>query len=98
MAKVSDMIGDYAEPRGNAGYSVDHDIASAVTAEMRRIMALDLEELDVATAVQVYNAEVDSEEMIAAWELLNTTERASWRRFVNYNEFLRNELKKRDVN
>lgn len=97
MAKVSDMIGDYSEPRGDLGYSVDHDIAIRIVGEMRRIMALDLEEADVATAVQVYNAEVDAEEMIAAWEHLNAGERASWRNFVNHDEYLRAQERKRDA-
>ena len=96
MAKVSEMIGDAAKPRGESGYAVDHDIAFAITTEMRRIMALDLDERDVATAAQIYNAEVDSEEMIAAWALLNAGERASWRSLVNYEEYLRKLKAKRE--
>jgi len=85
------MLGDYAEPRGNAGYSVDHDVAMKIATHMREIMAYDLDETDVATFVQIYNFELDTEEFIAAWELLNAGERAAWRRFVNYEEWLRNE-------
>lgn len=95
MAKVSDMIGDFAEPRGDAGYSVDHDIAARIASEMRQILNRDLDEVDVALEARLYNRSIDSEELIAAWGLLNAGERATWKRFVNYEEWLRNEELKR---
>jgi hypothetical protein len=91
MTKVSDMLGHFAEPRGNSGYSVEHEDAVRIVIEMRRIMGMDLDELDVATAAQIYNGSVDGEEMIAAWELLNAGERRAWRNFVEYEEFLKVE-------
>lgn len=97
MAKVSDMIGDYAEPRGDLGYSVDHDIATRIAGEMRQILNQDLDEADIATAVQVFNRLIDAEEMIAAWAHLNAGERASWRNFVNYDEYLQAQERKRDA-
>jgi glycogen synthase len=97
MAKVAEMIGDHAQPRGNSGYAVDQEHADKLAQEMRRILNLDLEETDIATQVQIYNAEMDQEEQIAAWEYLNAGERATWRRFVGYEEWLRNEKAKRDA-
>lgn len=95
MTKVSDMIGDYAEPRGDSGYAVDQEEAASIAGHMRQILNRDLEEIDVATEAQIYNRAVGQDEMIAAWELLNAGERASWRRFVNYDEWFRLEEIKR---
>lgn len=97
MTKVSDMIGDYAEPRGDSGYSVDQDHAARLAGEMRQILNRDLDEVDVALEAQLYSRTTDSEDMIAAWSHLNAGERAAWRRFVNYDEYLRNEERKRDA-
>jgi len=36
--KVSDLIKDYAEPRGNSGYSVPHELAESVADEMRELL------------------------------------------------------------
>jgi hypothetical protein len=82
MAKVSDMIGDFAEPRGDSGYSVDHDIAIRIAGEMRQILNMDLEEIDIAFKAYLFNRTIDSEEMIAAWSHLNAGERRAWREFV----------------
>lgn len=82
MAKVSDMIGDYADPRGDSGRSVDTDIAIKVAGEMRQILNLDLEEVDIALKAYLFNCGVDSEELIAAWDHLNAGERRAWREFV----------------
>ncbi len=82
MAKVSDMVGDYAEPRGDAGYSVDHDVAIRVAGEIRQILNMDLEEIDIALKAYLFNRSVDSEELIAAWDHLNAGERRAWREFV----------------
>jgi hypothetical protein len=91
MAKVRDMIGDYAEPRGDSGYSVDTDVALRIAGEMRQILNLDLDEIDISLEVQIYNRSADSEELIAAWEHLNAGERRAWRQFVNYDEFVKTE-------
>jgi hypothetical protein len=82
MAKVSDMIGDAAEPRGNLGYAVDHDTATRIASDMRAIMDADRDELLIAAAAYTYNIQCDHEELIAAWEFLNPRERRAWREFV----------------
>lgn len=77
MVKVAEML-------------PQHPIAD----ECRRILGLDLDEQDIATAVQVYQAELNqlpSGEMLKGWFCLNATERASWKLFVNYNEWLAKE-------
>jgi hypothetical protein len=91
MVKVADMLSGYGVPQGELGRSIDHDTALRIATECRRIMGLDLEELDLATQVQLFNAEVDAEQMGAAWELLNSGERAAWRNLLNYNEWRRNQ-------
>lgn len=82
MAKVSDMIGDYCDPRGNSGFAVDHDIAARIAGDMRQIMCMDLDEIDIGLKAYLFNIEIEQEEMIAAWELLNPGERRAWREFV----------------
>lgn len=82
MAKVSDMIGDYAEPRGDLGYSVDHDTASRLASDIRAIMNADRDESLIGAAAYLYNSQCDHEELIAAWDLLNAGERRAWREFV----------------
>jgi hypothetical protein len=82
MAKVSDMIGDYAEPRGDAGYSVDHEVAMRLASDIRAIMNADREEDLIAASAFLYNSQCDHEELIAAWEFLNAGERRAWKEFV----------------
>jgi hypothetical protein len=79
MTKVADML-------------PNHPIAD----ECRRILALDLDETDIATAVQVYTAEMNrnQDEWLKGWLCLNSWERSSWKRFVDYDEWLRNERQK----
>jgi hypothetical protein len=74
----------------------NHPIAD----ECRRILALDLDEQDIATAVQIYTVEMqaDQDEWIKAWECLNSWDRSSWKRYLKYDEFLRTEKLKRDAN
>jgi hypothetical protein len=85
MPKVTDMIGDAAQPRGELGYAVPDHIAQRICGEMRRIMNQDLEECDIAMDAHLFNLECcrhDAEELIAAWEFLNPGERRAWRAFV----------------
>ena len=84
MAKVTDMIGDYAEPRGDLGYSVDPDIAQSAAEDMRAILKMDAEEQEIAVAAFELNRRLnaDQELFIAAWELLNPGERRGWREYV----------------
>jgi hypothetical protein len=64
-----------------------------IAEECRRILALDLDETDIATAVQVYTAEMqaDQDEWMAGWFCLNSMERSTWKRFVDYDEWLAKE-------
>ena len=72
MAKVSDMIGDYADPAGNMGRDVPQVRAEYVAAEMRQLLEL----------IYRFDCVVDKEEQIAAWQLLNAMERAAWAKVV----------------
>ena len=72
MVKVTEMIGDYAEPLGIEGYSVDHDVAVRIAGEMREML----------DAIYKFNCVCDSDEMLAAWMHLNAMERAAWRKCV----------------
>ena len=77
MAKVHDMIGDYAAPHGDMGMSVDHETATRIAGEIR-------ERLRAACAVAVaYDAECDHDGLIAAWEHLNAGERRAWKELVS---------------
>lgn len=61
-----------------------------VAEECRRILALDLDETDIATAVQVYTAEMQAyqDEWLQGWFCLNSMERSTWKRFVDYDQWL----------
>lgn len=96
--KVSEYLKDFHDPRGDTGALVDPQVSDRIAGEIRRIISMDLDELDIATAVQIYNASLDQEEFVAAWGLLHSAERACWKNFVNYDEYLRNEMRKRDAN
>ena len=76
MVKVTEML-------------PNHPVAD----ECRRILALDLDETDIATAVQVYTAEMNmrQEEWLEGWFCLNSMERSSWKRFVDYDQWLLKE-------
>ena len=76
MTKVVDML-------------PSHPVAD----ECRRILALDLDETDIATAVQVYTAEMQSrqEEWLAGWFCLNSWDRSSWKRYMEYDKWLASE-------
>lgn len=76
MTKVTDML-------------PSHPVAD----ECRRILSMDLDELDIATAVQVFTAEMNArqDEWLEAWACMSSWERSSWKRFVNYDEWLAKE-------
>jgi hypothetical protein len=61
--------------------------------ECRRILALDLDEREIASAIQAYTAsmQTDQEEWIKGWFCLNSKERSSWKRFVDYDRWLLKE-------
>lgn len=79
MAKVAQMIGDFAPAAGEAGRGIDHEVASRLAGEMRQILNRDLEEADIALEVYLYHLTLDQDEYIAAWEHLNAMERRGWR-------------------
>jgi hypothetical protein len=64
----------------------NHPIAD----ECRRILGLDLDEQDIATAVQVFTAEMQhrQEEWLEAWDCLSSWDRSSWKRYVDYDLWL----------
>jgi hypothetical protein len=64
----------------------NHPIAD----ECRRILALDLDETDIATAVQVYQAELSAmgEDALQGWFCLSSMERSTWKRFCDYDQWL----------
>lgn len=72
MAKVSEMIGDYAEPRGLSGYSVPPELAQSTAVEMRSLL----------DAIYRFNCIVDTDAMLAAWDHLNAMERTAWSKCV----------------
>ena len=89
--KVSDILADYGCPPSN----VSPDVAERVAGEIRRLVALEdvLDERDVATQIEIYAAEVDQEELHAAWWVLRDESRVrtSWAKYVRYEEWLRDE-------
>ena len=95
--KVSDYLRDYVDPRGPVS-EVDHEIAVQCAGHMRQIMNRDLEEVDIATEAELFAIGTDSEVMMAAWDHLNPGERAAWKKFVRYEEWLRKAQAGRDVN
>ena len=100
MTKVSTLIGDFAAPQGDMGREVSWEAAAEVAAIMRGILNQDLDEEDIARSVYDFNSYLNlrqQEELVAAWELLNAGERATWKRFVNYDQWLFEEkLRARD--
>jgi hypothetical protein len=75
------------EPEDNLGYSVDYKTAPRISGEIRRILNLDLDEVDIATQVQIYDSSLSTEDKLAASLLLSPGERRSWQMFVNYEDW-----------
>lgn len=96
MTKVSDMLGDFAHPAGDSGRDVDQEKALHIAIGMRVVLNSDLSEELLAQSIQIINREMDQESMIAAWELLNAGERAAWKRYCHYEEWLKEQLRARD--
>ena len=80
----------------SAAPAIDEVIAQIV-GEMRRILNQDLDETDIALAVQIYNDSLKPEHLLIAWETMGSTERASWKAFAAYDEWLRNQRLKLDA-
>ena len=89
--KVSDIFNGASED--NLGYSVNYKDAPRISGEIRRILNLDLDEVDIATQVQIYDASLSTEDKLAASLLLKPAERSAWQMFVNYEDWrLRQEM------
>src|SRR5271156_433499 len=89
--KTTDLIGDFAAPQGDMGREVPWEVANRFATIMRGIINEDLDEKDIAQAVYDFNSYLNlefQEEFCAAWELLNAGERATWKRFVDYERWL----------
>ena len=87
MTKVSEMIGDFAHPAGEAGRSVPLEIAEECAAEIRQMINRDLEEPQIALNCYLYNCQVDQEEIIAAWDYLNAGERRAYKEYVRLGKY-----------
>jgi hypothetical protein len=72
MAKVTDMLRGHDHPRDNLGFSIPLEIAECRAAEMRTMLE----------AIYRYHCVLDQDELIAAWEYLNTLERAAWHQVI----------------
>lgn len=83
MTKVSDMLPATPEQ-------------ARIIDECRRLMSLDLDEADIAVQVQLYNNELaaDQEAWLAAWGLMGSAERASWKKYCQYDRWLAEEMRK----
>lgn len=84
MAKVSEMIGDFAAPQGEGGRAVPWEVANRIAGEIRQVMNEDLSEEDMAVQAYCLNIYLqrDQDELIAAWDLLNARERRAWKELV----------------
>lgn len=80
MVKTADMTREYGDLKG-----------WTVAQEMRRIMTLDLDEIDIRTQVQIYQAELSTEDQLAANLHLNPSERRGWKDYLRYEEWCRHE-------
>lgn len=68
--KVSELVGDYAEPLGKS--TVPDERADQVATEIREML----------DAIYRFNCVVDREEFVAAWPKLNSRERAAYKHCV----------------
>jgi hypothetical protein len=94
--KVSEILN--REPQDVLGYSVDYSTAPKISGEIRRILNLDLDEIDIATQVQIYDSSLSNEDRLAASSLLSPAERRAWQMFVNYEDWRRTQEMMRDRN
>ena len=74
MAK--DILKDFHSPAGDYGRGVAYEIAALRCDTLRATM------MDAAKTAFAIDCELDNDEMIAAWDLLNITERNAWRALV----------------
>lgn len=89
--KVSDLLN--REPQDDLGLTVNYTHAPRIAGEIRRILNLDLDEVDIATQVEIYDSSLTNEDRLAASLLLKPAERSSWQMFLNYEDWrLRQEM------
>lgn len=74
------MMRSYPDPSGN--YPSDESIRTAQV--MRNILNEDIPECDLALSVQSFNSAVPSQQMLNAWWLMRSDERALWKRMLEY--------------
>jgi hypothetical protein len=89
LTAVTEIKGDMYLPAGQS-----REVALRIAGEMRQILNRDLEEIDIALEVTLYDCQVDREEMLAAWGYLDAGERRAWKNFLDYETFLENERRK----
>ena len=89
--KVQDLIGNYTDPRGEAGRDVPTELAEAMASDMRLLLESDLDEVSMSHQVRIYSRNMDQDLFVAAWEFLNAMERRAWRAYVSYEEWLKLE-------
>jgi len=74
---VDELLKDYGDGR--------------LAAVMQQILNEDIPEVDMAVSVQSFNASLSSKDILAAWPLLASYERAAWKKFVDYENWLKSE-------
>jgi hypothetical protein len=92
MTNVTELVGDSYLPAG-----VSREVALRIAGEMRQIMARDLEEVDIALEVTLYESQMDKEQMLGAWGYLGAPERRAWKSFLDYETYLKNEIRRRSA-
>jgi hypothetical protein len=89
MPKVIDMMRSYPDPSGN--FPTDRTVQVATI--MRTILNEDLPECDMALAVQSFYSSISSEDQLGAWWLLRSDERAAFKAYLEYDEWLKERLR-----
>lgn len=88
---VTELKGDMYLPAG-----VSREVALKIAGEMRQILNRDLDEVDIALEVTLFEDQIESEIKLAAWGYLDASERRAWKNFINFEEFVRNEKRNAD--
>ena len=78
MAKVTDTVGDYADPLGDAGLNVDPSIAEGTAYGIRELLDRASQE------ARELEDQVDHDAYFAAWRIMNAVERAAFKALVAY--------------
>ena len=78
MAKVTDMVGDYADPLGDAGLNVDPEVAEGTAFFIRELLDRASQE-----ACEL-ESHINHDAYFAAWRIMNAVERAAFKALVAY--------------